>query len=101
MEPIRITNEKISHVTENKSSVTIDELRPLVAEFIHFFEVEGIFNTDLYEKIISLNINKSMFNKMLNELELHKEFDDIPDEVSFEYERWLPQLLLMDDNFIH
>lgn len=101
MEPIRITNEKISHVTENKSSVTIDELRPLVAEFIHFLEIEGVFNTELYEKIISLNINKSMFNKMLNDFELHKEFDDVPDEASFEYEEWLPQLLLMDDNFIH
>lgn len=101
MESIKITTGSTSHVTDKRSPVSIDELRPLVAEFIHFLEIENLFNEELYNQIIALDINKSMFNKMLNDFNLYKEFDDVPDEVGFDYEKWLPQILLMDDNFIH
>lgn len=101
MEPIKVNNiDGITHINSHKSKTTINELRPLVAEFVSQFELEGIINQDLIEHIKELDINQDIFNKMLNSLNSFLEFDDLDvDEVNFPYEEWLPQMLLIDDNY--
>lgn len=99
MEPIRVTDEKTTHINSHKSETTVEQLRPLVAEFVQNLEVDNFFDKELYDKIMSLDINKNMFNKMWNDLQMFMEFDDVPGEVNFPYEDWLPQLVLIDDNY--
>ncbi len=100
MEPIKVTtNSKITHINSHRAKTTIDELRPLVTEFISLLEVSGEFNEELYNEIVNLDINVEVFAKMLNELDLFMEFDDIPDESNFPYQEWLPQLLLINENY--
>ena len=100
MEPIKVNSIDVPHINSHKSNTTIDELRPLVAEFVSKFELEGELNQSLLSKIKELDINQEVFNKMLNNLDSFLEFDDANnDEVNFPYEEWLPQILLIDDNY--
>lgn len=100
MEPIKVTTDsRITHINSHKSSVTIDELRPLVTEFVTMLEVHNNFSKELYDRIMGFDINKSVFVKMINDLESFIEFDDVPGEVNFPYEDYLPQLVLIDENY--
>lgn len=102
MEPIRITTVMtgVEHINSHKSKVSEDELRPLVAEFVSKLELEGEYDIAILEQIQSLKINHEIFNKMLNELDSFLEFYDIDDdEVNFQYEEWISQMLLIDDNY--
>ncbi|MBP6914366.1 hypothetical protein KBB74_02640 [Candidatus Parcubacteria bacterium] len=98
MEPIRATTS-ITHINSHKSETTIDQLRPLVARLVYSLEINGEFETSIYNQIMELNINQGVFFKMLNDLNLFIEFDDVKDEVNFPFEEWLPQLLLIDENY--
>jgi len=98
MNPIRVTN-KITHINSHKSEITVEQLRPLVAELVSDIELGREFNQDLYNKITELDINHQTLQKMLNELNAFIEFDDVPDQVNFPYEDWLTQLILIDDNY--
>lgn len=101
MEPIKVNAiNGITHINSHKSEVTMDELRPLVTEFVSKLELDGEFDVMLLEKIQALDINKNIFTKMLNDLDSFLEFYDIEsDEVNFPFEDWLPQMLLIDDNY--
>lgn len=101
MEPIRVTIDgRITHINSHKSKTTIDELRPLVVEFVSKIELDGEFNQQLAEEIQALDINKEIFTRMLNDLDSYLEFNDIEaDEVNFPFEEWLPQMILIDDNY--
>ena len=98
MEPIRATTS-ITHINSHKSETTIDQLRPLVARLVYSLEINGEFETSIYNQIMELNINQGVFFKMLNDLNLFIEFDDVKDEVNFSFEEWLPQLLIIDENY--
>lgn len=98
MEPIRATTS-ITHINSHKSETTIDQLRPLIEKLVYSLEVDGEFDTSVYNQIIELNINQGVFFKMLNDLNLFIEFDDVKNEVNFSFEEWLPQLLLIDENY--
>jgi hypothetical protein len=100
MSNIKVTvSDKITHINSQKSTTTIDTLRPLVAEFVASLEVDNVFNQELYNKIVDMDINRQVFDKMINSIESFMEFDDVPDQVNFPYEEWLPQILLTDDNY--
>jgi len=98
VEPIRATTS-ITHINSHKSETTIDQLRPLVAKLVYSLEVNSEFETSIYNQIMALNINQGVFFKMLNDLNLFIEFDDVKGEVNFPFEEWLSQLLLIDENY--
>jgi hypothetical protein len=100
MKPIKVNSIDVPHINSHKSETTIDELRPLVTEFVSKLELKGEFDTELLAKIQSLDINQDVFTKMLNDLDSFLEFHDVDsDEVDFPYEEWLPQMILIDDNY--
>jgi len=98
MNSIRATTST-THINSNKSDVTIDQLRPLIAKLVNQMELNNEFDIDVYNEIINLNINQNIFFKMLNNLDLFMELDDTKDEVNFPFEDWLSQLLLIDENY--
>lgn len=101
MKPIKVNAiDGITHINSHKSETTIEQLRPLVTEFVSKLELEGEFDAVLLAEIQSLDINQNVFTKMLNDLDSFLEFHDVDTgEVDFPYEEWLPQMLLIDDNY--
>lgn len=72
---------------------TDDEFKSQLLKFIDDLENRELFDSTLYEALLSYSLNEKEFHRMIEEIKLFSfEEDEDKEEINFPYEDWLDKI---------
>lgn len=81
------------YITKQTLKIDKEKFIDILIQFIDKLENDFYLDNSLYNELLEMGINKEIFEKMIEEVQVFASYDEDHNNIGFPYEDWIERLL--------